>query len=143
MIRHMEKRDYIMEQIKQLGRVLGMILAGILKLKERGKYSEIHRYVENEMKDQLDLNFHHLADLSDDQFINTMIRERKLSLEGVETLAEIFLELGEIQESDDLKYKYLKRALFIYEFLSENSETYSLSWTYKIKYIKDLMNPDV
>lgn len=139
----MEKRDYIMEQIKQLGRVLGMILAGVLKLKESGKSSEIHSYVEDEMRDQLNLNFQNMADLSDDRFIHMMIRERKLSLEGIETFAEIYIELGEIQESDDLKHKYLTRALFIYEFLSENSETYSLSWTNKINYIKELLNPDM
>ncbi|MFC2124204.1 hypothetical protein ACFLU5_05280 [Bacteroidota bacterium] len=139
----MEKRDFIMEQIKQFGRVLGMILAGILRLKEKGKSGEIYRYVENEMMDHLHVSFQNMADLSDDQFVNMIMREIKLPSEGMETLAEIFYELGEIQESDDLQYKYLARSLFIYEYLSEHSQTYSLSWKNKINYIKDILNPDI
>ena len=138
----MEKRDFIMEQIKQFGRVLGMILAGILRLKEKGKSGEIHRYVENEMMDHLHVSFQNMADLSDDQFVNMIMREIKLPSEGMETLAEIFYELGEIQESDDLQYKYLARSLFIYEYLSEQCQTYSLSWKININYIKDIFNPD-
>jgi hypothetical protein len=143
MIKLMEKRDYIMEQIKQFGRVLGMILAGILRLKESGKSSEIHSYVENEMKDHLNLNFLNMAELTDNQFIDMMIHEKKLSFEGIETFAEIFIELGEIQESESLRQKYLTRALFIYEFLTENSETYSITWSNKINRINELLNPDI
>ncbi len=136
----MERRDYFMDQIKQLGRVLGMILSSILKLKNAGKSDEIIKYVENTFRDELKLDLQNMADLSEEQFISRIIQEKKLSDEGLETMADIFYELGEIQESVEFQEKYLIRSLFIFEYLSNNSQTYSLSWIYKIKKIKEVLN---
>jgi len=132
----MERRDYFMDQIEQLGRALGIILAGIFKLKRAGNPGEVFNYTEEAFRNDLKLDIKNIIEMSDDDFIERFIIEKKLADEGLESLAEIFYELGELQDPDDPDQTYLTRSLFIYEYLSDNSSTYSLAWQNRIKNIK-------
>ena len=138
----MELRDYFMDQIKRFGKALGMILSGILKLKRDGNFDEAFNYAEKAFRNDLKLDIKNMVDMSDDEFIKRIIVEKKLQDKGMETLAEILYELGEVQKTEGIEHMYLIRSLFIYEYLSENSQTYSLLWQNKINKIRNVLGTD-
>lgn len=139
----MEQEDYIKRQIDQLGKVLGKILAGLMRLKARGQASQGIESVSQDLKTELGLNLKDLTLIPTESFLTTLLDTRKFSDNNFEQLAEImFLIAEELNaKNNDLSVMKLfyERALVIFEILDQTNTTYSIDRHTKIEKIKKVL----
>ena len=133
----MEQQDHLKKQIDQLGRVLGKILSDLLGLKNQGQLSDGLELTNQAIKGELDLDIQNLIDIPSDKLINTLTKQKHVTNENIEKLAEILLIIAD-NRPDDNKI-YYEKCLTIYEHLEKVENIYSLDRQWKIKRIKNLL----
>lgn len=122
----MEKRDLIKDQIEQLGRVLGKILADLIGLKSSGQLEQGIEMSKRQFKSELDIDIDKLVALSKDE-LKICLVERKMVIGHFETLGEYLKEIGNRKMSyDKNKAKdYLTKSLELLDLEDEISKTMS------------------
>jgi hypothetical protein len=114
----MQEEDWIIRQINQLGRVLGIILADLIGLKNQGQMGEGIEAAEQALKNELNLNIDDLTSIPAEKFIKTLQEGNKLSDENFDKLADIFFliaeELDQGGTDNEKKKKLYERSLTIY-----------------------------
>ena len=122
----MEQRDLIQDQIEQLGRALGKILANFLGLKSSGQIEQGIEVTIKQLKTELDIDIAELVVLSKDE-LKTFLVERKMVIGHFETLAEYLKEIGNSKISNDKKKAkiYLTKSLELLDLEDEISNTIS------------------
>jgi hypothetical protein len=137
----MEQEDYLMRQINQFSRVLGMLLAGLLGIKNQGEINEAIDASDQVLKKELNLNFDDLVSIPVNSFIRTLLELKKFNTDNLEKLADILTIAAEEQGSGVLDsekaIKLNERALIIYEYVEESGSTYSFDRQSKINKIKE------
>jgi hypothetical protein len=140
----MEKRDYLMDQIEQLGRVLGHILVQLLGLKSEGRVSDGINIANQTLKTELDIDIDELLAIPNESFTAFLVDKMKFSISHMEQLAEIFTEIADaLSQSEPFSEKarnlYL-RCLGIYNYLNDNDLTYSIDRQSKIERIRSMLS---
>jgi hypothetical protein len=137
----MEQEDYLMRQINQFSRVLGMLLAGLLGIKNQGEINEAIDASDQVLKKELNLNFDDLVSIPVNSFIRTLLELKKFNTDNLEKLADILAIAAEEQGSgvmdSEKAIKLNERALIIYEYVEESGSTYSFDRQSKINKIKE------
>ena len=135
------QEDFIKRQIDQLGKVLGKILADLLRLKSGGSLDAGIEEAGQALKMELGLNIDGLVSIPAESFITTLLEIRKFTDNNFEELAEIlFLIAEELYTSNTQNEKMKKlyeRSLIIFELLDNMSSTYSFDRHTKINKIKN------
>jgi hypothetical protein len=137
----MEQEDYLMRQINQFSRVLGMLLAGLLGIKNQGEINEAIDASDQVLKKELNLNFDDLVSIPVNSFIRTLLDLKKFNADNLEKLADILAIAAEEQGfgvmDSEKAIKLNERALIIYEYVEESGSTYSFDRQSKINKIKE------
>ena len=123
----MERRDILKDQIEQLGRVLGKMIAKLLKLKDHEITPSTLNDLEQELQDELDLNIDDLLALND-QAIENFLKERKFHWSHFEALSEYLHEAGQMVRGEDAvkAHLYFEKALALLELTDKVTKTISL-----------------
>jgi hypothetical protein len=136
----MQQEDYLIRQIDQLGKALGILLADLLRLKTQGQVSEGIQLAGQTLKVELGLDPDDLVSLPAEQFISKLKEEKKLSNENFDTLADLLVLFAEdpgLRDTDpEKREKFYDRALLIYEYLDKTDSAYSYYRKLKIDNIK-------
>ena len=136
----MEKEDYLIRQISQLGRVLGKILASLLGLKASGQVNSGIEAANLELKNESGLNFDELASIPFESFLGKFPPAGKLNCDNFEMLADILFLLAEELNGGDPDFekrkRLLERSLEIYEYINAVSLVYSVERNLKIVKLK-------
>ncbi|MEQ9443679.1 MAG: hypothetical protein RIG62_31860 [Cyclobacteriaceae bacterium] len=134
----MEQRDYLKDQIDQLGKVLGMLLARLVGAKPEEDYGQTERLVQQKLNEQLEISFAELVDMPPEALVPRLQQSPAFTSENLEQLAEVLVEMGKqkVDHQEDDSRKYLMQALGIYEYLSDHSRNFSLQWLEKIDALK-------
>lgn len=122
----MEQRDIIKDEIEQLGKVLGRIIANFLGLKSKGQVSQGIEITVQKLQSELDIDTNKLITLSRKK-LTEYLQKRKLTAEHIEILADYLKETGKIEierDSTEAKIK-LEKALELLEITDEISSTES------------------
>lgn len=139
----MEKRDYLMDQIEQLGRALAMIYSKLLGFRNEGKVPEAIEMTTLSLKTELDLDLDELAAIPTEDFLSRMKDDKKFNYANLEILADILLHIADdINQSDpDSKQdlNFYDKALKIYKYLNERDLTYSFERQAKIERIESIL----
>jgi hypothetical protein len=139
----MQKEDWLMRQINQLGRVLGKILADLLWLKTQGQVSEGIIAADQALKSEIDLNIDDLISIPTEEFITTLQGVKKFNNDNFEKLADILFILAEELDTRDIenekRNKLYEKSLTIYEHLDSTSSIYSFDRYSKIQRIKKML----
>ena len=122
----MEQRDFIRDQIEQLGRVLGQAIASFLGLKSTGNVSKGIEVANQQLKSELDIDINELLNLSKIE-LKKYFNNRNFSDEHLEQLAEYFKEIGKSKVDYDKKgaKTHLKKAITLLEIVDETTKTMS------------------
>lgn len=131
----MEQRDYLKKQIDQLGQVLAKILSDFLGLKNSGEINAGIEMTNQTLKNELDFNIQDILDIPTDKFIDTIKRQKDLTNENIEKLAQILLLITDNQKYDNKKL--YEKCLAIYEYLEKVENIYSLDRHWRITRIKN------
>lgn len=132
----MEQRDLIKDQIEQLGRVLGKIIADFLGLKTQGNIGHAMEVSSRQLKDELDLDVEQFLNVSEKE-LKDFLNKRHFTAEHIELLADYLFEIG---RSNQDSLRYLKRSITLLDIADEHSQTISFVRQEKKSTIKSLLN---
>ena len=116
----------------------------MLGLKNSG---EIHAGIEKAsqaLKNELDFNVRDILDIPTDKFIDTIKRQKDLTNENIEQIAEILLSNIETNSENGMneisRLNLLQKCLTIFDYVQANDNTYSFERNMKIKKIQSLIS---
>ena len=136
----MERRDLIKDQIEQLGKVLGTIIAGFFGLKSQGKVEQGIEISNEKFKEEMDIDINKILRIEYSD-LSKYLYNLKLSPEQLEKLIDYIIEIGDYKFENDKTQgiKIFKKVLEMYTILDAKSNTYSFTRIKKEKRIKDLL----
>ena len=139
----MEKRDYLMDQIEQLGQALAMIFSKLMDFRNQGKVPEAIEMTSLSLKSELNLDLDELLAIPTDEFVSRMKEDKKFNYANLELLADILLHIADETASSNPESKQhlnlYDKALKVYKYLNERDLTYSFERQSKIERIEDLL----
>jgi hypothetical protein len=132
----MEQRDYLMQQIEQLGQVLAQMLAWLLGLRKKGGGSlELEEIVQT-YKSELDIDLEELIQIHETDLITLLRRKNEYFETHLDIVADILHETAlnyfRHERPEDGK-KLLRKAIVILEYLQSSSKNYSIDRMLKIE----------
>lgn len=134
----MEQRDLIKDQIEQLGKVLGKILAGFTGFLAKGQIIDGTQSTAQQLQEQLDINLVQLKTLSLEE-LQSLYESKNFQEEQLETMAQLLFKIGKVQ-SDKIEAKlYLTKAIETLQLANLVSKTLSLTRIQKINEIQELI----
>lgn len=95
----MEHRDLIKEQIEQIGRVLGRLLADFFSMKTEGDQHLAIEETNAQLKSELDLDIDQLIHFSSED-LEKYILDRKFRDTDIDKLANYLYEIGQFRKSN-------------------------------------------
>jgi len=134
----MHKRDYLVKQFEEFGKVMAILLG----LKKDGNIPEYLDLINESVKKYTQTELEFVESIDDDQLITILTAEKKLNDEQLKMLADLMYEKAEyhLNQSQELEAtNCYKKAYSIYLFLKENATlTYSLDMHYKIEVLSKM-----
>jgi hypothetical protein len=136
----MPSRDYLIRQFEEMGYFLASVLRRILKMKEENKQEQIESAVREELIQELKLDIEQLVAFDNSEFFS-LIQSTFTTDDQLEKLADILKLLGqEIRHSFTLsKANYIRKSLFLFEYLQNSSTNYSYERKVKIEELRELI----
>ena len=127
----MQRQDYIIKQIDQLGKVLSKLLADVLGLKHDLKITEAETIVNTVFEKDLGFNFDELLKIKDAELI-AFLSSNKFDLISMEELANLFFEIGDSSTEKEKQVNCFSKAKIIYNHLNSERKTYSFDFMTKL-----------
>jgi hypothetical protein len=135
----MHKRDYLVKQFEEFGRVMGVILG----LRREGKLDEFSALIEESVKKYTATELKYAEALDDKDLIQILTEERKLTDDQLKMLGDLLFEKGNyysaMTTSEIQSTNCYKKSFIIYSFLKEHATiTYSLDMQYKLEVLQKM-----
>ncbi len=135
----MLKRDYLVKQFEEFGKVMAVILG----LKRDGYFPELLNEIEKSLQKYTTLEIEFVESLPNKSLIETLTQEKKLNDEQLKILADLIYEKAEYYLSTnspkESSTNCYKKAYLIYLFLKNNATlNYSLDMHYKLDILKNM-----
>ncbi|HKK59601.1 MAG TPA: hypothetical protein VJ937_08995 [Salinivirga sp.] len=136
----MEQRDYLKDQIDQMGKALAKILSDLMGLKTKNEPQSALVETNQQLKTQVDLDLDKLMRVTADERQAFLDRE-SFNAANLETLAEILKEMGTNAVAKDANYvtEYFKVALELLNLADQKSEAISLERIQKKQTLEKLI----
>ncbi len=139
----MEKRDYLMDQIEQLGQALAMIYSKLMGFRDQGKVPEAIEMTSLSLKTELNIDLDELSAIPGEDFVIRMKEDKKFNYSNLELLADILLHIANDIHSSypDSKQdlNLYDKCLKVYKYLNDRDLTYSFERQAKIERIESLL----
>lgn len=138
----MYKRDYLVKQFEEFGKVLAMLLG----LKKDGNYPELLNQIEESAKKFTSTEVNFVEILDDNKLLDTLIFTKNLNDEQLKMLADLLYEKAEYHLKAQRNQYFekdanncYKKAYIIYQFIKERATLpYSLDMHYKIEVLSKM-----
>ncbi|WP_462281791.1 hypothetical protein [Salinivirga cyanobacteriivorans] len=136
----MEQRDYLKDQIDQMGKALAKILSDLMGLRTKIEPQNVFTHINQQLKTQVDLDLDRLLTISADERKN-FLKKDLFNAANLETLAEILKEMGTKAVAKDANYvtEYFKVALELLNLADQKSEAISLERIQKKQTLEKLI----
>lgn len=136
----MEQRDLIKEQIDQLGKVLGIILADFLGLKRDLGGAKGIEITNTRFQAELDLDIEHLLSLEKGE-LEHFLEEHKIATDHLDVLSEYLMGAGEglIDEDSEKAAVYLTKSLEVMDILDTTTRSLSFQRVERRSRVKKLL----
>lgn len=136
----MPQRDYLMQQLEEMGYFLSGLLRRFLKLKEENREEEITSVLHDSIQEKLLFSIDEAIVLKDDDFLK-LIKEHIKPENLLETMAELLLLTGKSIHSflSPVRLNYLQKSLLLYTHLQETSSNFSFERNDKILEIHQIL----
>lgn len=136
----MSSRDYLIRQFEEMGFFLASLLRRVLKMKEENQQQQMESAVREELFQELKLDIDQAIILENEDFAE-LVKIHFNTDDQLDKFADILKTLGqEIEFSFTLnKANYLRKALYLYQNLQENSSVFSYDRRIKILEIQEIL----
>jgi hypothetical protein len=135
-----EKRDYLMQQIEQMGQVLAQMLAYLLGMKVTGNASLSLDEIRQTYHDRLNLPLDLILETPKEKIIRLLTEKVKYMDRHLEKMGDVLSETGDLYSAagDQVSAKDLRgKALVIYTHLQDTEKTFSMERMQKISRLRD------
>ncbi len=123
----MQQRDLIKDQIDQLGKVFGKGIARILGLDNNEEVFKVLEEVEKELSTELNIDLKKWLNLDQETYEQALKDRLNNQEEPLELLGNLLFEMGKSCGREGmLKKQYLEKALWTYNYLHQQSSTFSM-----------------
>ncbi len=136
----MERRDLIKDQIEQLGKVLGHILAKFLGNKANGNVSEGIQLANEQFRNELNLDIDTITSLAGED-LKQYLKQNNLTAEHLDILARYFKEMGTaLLHKNDAEAKiHLLKSKELFDLADEISQATSFERMSELSDINNLL----
>jgi len=135
-----EKRDYLMQQIEQMGQVLAQLLAYLLGLKGTGSASLSMDEIRQQYDDRLNLPLDLILQTPGEKIIQLLTDRVKYMGCHLEKMADVLGETGDLYEEagdHDTARELWGKALIIYNHVQDTSNAFSMERMQKISMLRE------
>jgi hypothetical protein len=123
----MQQRDIIKEEIEQLGRAIGKLIANFIGLKTIGSISEAIQITNTKLRSDLDLDIARLARLEANE-LEEYIDSNNLTDIHLDQLASYIFEIGMHEKAvDGNSEKWFEASMRLLEVVGRKSDTITLA----------------
>jgi hypothetical protein len=132
----MYQKDFILRMIEMLGE----LVAGILGFIKKGEFPKATKALENAYYDFLKEDASFFRRIPKEKLTDELIGEHNYTNGHLEILAELFYTEAELQFAKGNKYEsitFYEKALHLFEFIEQETETYSLDKKTKMETIQN------
>jgi len=140
----MEKRDYLMDQIEQLGQALAKLFSKLYGLRNQGRTPECVEMTSKSLKTELNLDFNELISIPTGDFVSKLSEDKKLSHDNLERLADILLLIADekynSEPGSDQAGNLYSKCLEIYNYVSDSDLTFSFERQSKVDKIVSMLS---
>ena len=131
----MQQRDIIKDEIEQLGRALGKLIANFLGMKTEGNVSEAIKITNTELLSELDIDIMKLVQL-DGEELDNYIEEKNCNDHHLDQLANYLFEVGQHEKSvNGNSRKWFEAAMRLLLIVGDKSDTITFA---RIDLIKNI-----
>lgn len=135
----MPQRDYLMQQLEEMGYFLASLIRRVLKLKDESREDEITEMLHELIQEKLSFDLNEAIVLDNDGFLELM-KEHFKTEDHLEEMAELLMLTGKsIHPLSLTRINYLDKALVLYTRLQETSQNFSFTRKDKIMEIRQLL----
>lgn len=136
----MPQRDYLMQQLEEMGYFLASLLRKVLKLKEDKQEEKITGVLHDMIQEKLSFSIDDALTIDNESFV-TLMKEHFKTEDQMENIAELLLITGKSIHPLSLnRLNYLEKSLYLYNFLQETSINYSFERRDRIVELQQLLN---
>jgi len=136
----MIRRDFLLRQFEELGRVLGQILLNLLGLKHNPAASQYIEEAFQTLKDEAALDIDQLLEVPPDKFVQVLQKNNAMNDANLDRFAAILFHIAENTEDKDKATLFYERSLIIYGYLDNSGELYSFDRSYYLEQIRKVLN---
>jgi hypothetical protein len=130
----MFERDYLMRQLMQLFEVLQRII----RRRKQGE-NQLAREEVGTFYSMVKLE-NNLLNLTIEELMNLLVREKKFTNEQIELLAYVIKEQGELESQEENQINYFRKAWFLLDKVERESITFSMDRLLKLEELKGYLN---
>lgn len=138
----MFKKDYLIKQFEEFGKVL----AAILKFKKEGDFDQFEQEIALCFKEFTEKDLKQVESLSAEQFEKEILNDMNLSFSRKKIIAAVLFEkmsLYEHLELSEQSENVKRKCLLLYQHIQDNSteNEYDLDVHYKLTYLRNQSAP--
>ena len=135
----MPQRDYLMQQMEEMGYFLASLIRRVLKLKDDKKEDEITGVLHDLIQEKLSFSIDEAISIENEGFLELMKTQFTTEV-LLEKMAELLMVTGKSIRPlhTPERLNYLEKSLFLYNYLQETSTNYSFERRDKILEIQQL-----
>ena len=137
----MEGRDYILDELNRVGRVLANILSSITGQPTQG--IAVAETTTAALQDELDWDLAASLSLPEETFIAHLVEEKGFDNQQLGMLSQLLEALGDSitqPEQAEMKRRYYARSLHICAYLERNSTVYSYDRTARMERLMEMLS---
>ena len=136
----MPQRDYLMQQLEEMGYFLASLLRRLMKMKDENQENELTNALRESIQEKFSFSIDEVIAIENTDFLE-LIKEHFTTEGHLEKMAELMMLAGKsIKPSLSIKrLNYLEKALFLYNHVQETSINFSLEREDKILEIQQLL----
>lgn len=136
----MPQRDYLMQQLEEMGYFLASLIRRVMKLKEESREEDITEMLHDLIQEKLSFSIDDALTIDNQGFLQLM-KEHFRTEDHLEQMAELLMLTGKsIHPLSLQRIRYLEKALLLFAHLQETSLNFSFSRKDKIIEIQQLLN---
>lgn len=136
----MQHKDYIVRQLEEFGKVLGVLLF----LKKEKDWSGVEKELAVAAQKFTPFEMEYLESLNEEDFLKEVINKQNISLDQKKVLAALLFEKMEVYSAiafDQNYYDTAKKCLVIYNYLKSNQtqNEFNLEVHYRLEFLKKVL----
>ncbi len=133
------EKDFLMRYFNQLG----IVMAKILGLKNKGKFEEANQMIEDSLADFGLMIPEEYLSMDDSIFIAEITRTLGLNKDQIRALSELLFEKGDIERllgKEDSARNFLSKTLILLDYLTGIEKVFSFEREDRIKWINSYLS---